>query len=111
MKKEKQNKQTKKQLKVPKAHGYSITHTPPRRKSTRKSRRGQENPKPEADRCGWGRLPCAVYSEGHREHRAPFCQKRETGLGRNGKEAKVGGGVTAMYKKRSWWAVHFSPTP
>lgn len=38
-----------------------------------------------------GGLPCAVYCEGHREHSAPFCQKREMGLGRNGKEAKVKG--------------------
>lgn len=40
-----------------------------------KSRREQEKPRVEPGPDG-GSFPCAVCSEGHREGKVPFCQKR-----------------------------------
>lgn len=62
-------------------------------------------------RWGEGRLPCAVYSGGHREQKAPFARKDKWDSEEMGGKQKVGEGVVVMHRKRGWWAVHFSPTP
>lgn len=107
---ERTNKQTKKQLKVPKAHGYSITHT---HREERAPGRAEDkgNQKQRQTWVGEGRLPCAVYSEGHGEQKLLFARKGKWDSEEMGGKQKVKGGGVVMHKKRGWRAVHFSPTP
>lgn len=90
----------------PKAHGYSITHTPPRKKSTRKSRGGQEKPgvEPRLD----GEIPlCSVLGGSQRAKGSSLSEKVDEWEEMGGRDVK---------KEFNAWGkglvvVHFSPTP
>lgn len=68
-------KKKKKTVKGPqKAHGCSITHTPPRKRAPAKEEREQE--KPRAGRVQMGAVSPVQYALMVRKEKAPFCQKR-----------------------------------